>query len=79
MNGLSLRGFRTFAAKEMLETRKTWRLWVLPGILVFLGLTTPILAAVTPALLKATAQRQPGSRHPLPHADVGGRLRAVPR
>jgi ABC-2 type transport system permease protein len=60
VSGFNLHGFRTFAAKEMLETRKTWRLWVLPGILVFLGLTTPILAAVTPALLKATAQRQPG-------------------
>lgn len=60
MSGLSLRGFGTFTAKEMHETRKTWRLWVLPGVLVFLGLTTPILAAVTPALVKATAQRQPG-------------------
>ena len=60
MNGLSLRGFGAFVAKEMLETRKTWRLWVLPGVLVFLGLTTPIMAAVTPAILKATAQRQPG-------------------
>jgi ABC-2 type transport system permease protein len=60
VSGLSLRGFGAFVAKEMLETRKTWRLWVLPGVLVFLGLTTPILAAVTPALLKATAQRQPG-------------------
>ena len=60
MSGLSMRGFGAFAAKEMLETRKTWRLWVLPGVLVFLGLTTPIMAAVTPAILKATAQRQPG-------------------
>ena len=60
MSGLSLRGFGAFVAKEMLETRKTWRLWVLPGVLIFLGLTTPIMAAVTPAILKATAQRQPG-------------------
>jgi ABC-2 type transport system permease protein len=60
MSGLSMRGFGAFAAKEMLETRKTWRLWVLPGVLVFLGLTTPIMAAVTPAILRATAERQPG-------------------
>ncbi len=60
VSGLSMRGFGAFAAKEMLETRKTWRLWVLPGVLVFLGLTTPIMAAVTPAILRATAQRQPG-------------------
>ena len=60
MSGLSMRGFGAFTAKEMLETRKTWRLWVLPGVLVFLGLTTPIMAAVTPAILRATAERQPG-------------------
>ncbi len=60
MSALNLRGFGAFTRKELLETRKTWRLWVLPGVLVFLGLTTPILAAVTPAILKMTAQRQPG-------------------
>jgi ABC-2 type transport system permease protein len=60
VSGLSLRGFGAFVAKELLETRKTWRLWVLPGVLVFLGLTTPIMAAVTPAILRATAERQPG-------------------
>lgn len=53
-------GFSAFVRKEALETRKTWRLWVLPGVLVFLGLTTPILAAVTPAILKMTAERTPG-------------------
>ena len=53
-------GFAAFLRKEALETRKTWRLWVLPGVLVFLGLTTPILAAVTPAILKMTAERTPG-------------------
>jgi ABC-2 type transport system permease protein len=60
MSGLNLRGFGAFTRKEFLETRKTWRLWVVPGVLVFLGLTTPILAAVTPTILKMTAQRQPG-------------------
>ena len=53
-------GFRAFLRKELRETRKTWRLWVLPGILVVLGLTTPILAAATPYILKMTAQRTPG-------------------
>jgi len=51
---------RTFLAKEGRETLKTWRLWVLPGILVFLGLSSPILTKLTPALLKATANSQPG-------------------
>jgi ABC-2 type transport system permease protein len=55
-----MHGFGAFTAKEMLETRKTWRLWVLPGVLLFLGLTTPIMAAITPAILRATAERQPG-------------------
>jgi ABC-2 type transport system permease protein len=60
MSALNLRGFGAFTRKEFLETRKTWRLWVVPGVLVFLGLTTPVLAAVTPAILKMTAERQPG-------------------
>ncbi len=60
LRGLNLRGFGAFTRKELLETRKTWRLWVLPGLLVFLGLTTPIMAAATPTILKMTAERQPG-------------------
>jgi ABC-2 type transport system permease protein len=60
VSALNLRGFGAFTRKELLETRKTWRLWVLPGVLVFLGLTTPILAAATPALLELTARNQPG-------------------
>ena len=53
-------GFAAFLRKELLEMRKTWRLWVLGGVFVFLGVGTPILAAATPALLKMTAQRSPG-------------------
>jgi ABC-2 type transport system permease protein len=60
LRALNLRGFGAFTRKEFLETRKTWRLWVVPGVLVFLGLTTPVLAAVTPAILEMTAERQPG-------------------
>lgn len=60
MSGLNLRGLGAFTRKELLEVRKTWRLWVLPGVLVFLGLTTPVLAAVTPTILKMTAENQPG-------------------
>jgi ABC-2 type transport system permease protein len=54
-------GFRAFVKKEFLETRRTWRLWVLPAIMVLLlGLGTPVLTAVTPALLRATERSQPG-------------------
>jgi ABC-2 type transport system permease protein len=61
MNGLG-----AFLGKELRETRKTWRLWVVPGILLFFGLSSPILAAVTPAILKATADRTPGVRFTYP-------------
>lgn len=60
MSAPSLRGFAAFTRKELLETRKTWRIWVLPGVLVFLGLSTPIMTAATPAILKMTARSQPG-------------------
>lgn len=60
MSGLDLHGFGPFTRKELLETRRTWRLWVVPGVLVFIGLTAPVLAAVTPALLKISTQQQPG-------------------
>ena len=52
--------FRAFLRKELREARKTWRLWVVPGILIFIGVTAPVLAAVTPALLRATAGSSPG-------------------
>jgi ABC-2 type transport system permease protein len=53
-------GFRPFMRKELLEIRRTWRLWVIPGMLVFLGLTSPIIAAVTPALVRSMTAAQPG-------------------
>lgn len=52
--------FRAFLLKELRESRKTWRLWVVPGILVFIGVSAPVLAALTPALLRATAGSTPG-------------------
>ena len=53
-------GFRAFLGKEMTEIVRTWRLWVLPGMLVFFGLTSPILAAITPALVHSMTTSQPG-------------------
>ena len=69
--------FGTFLGKERRETVKTWRLWVLPGILVFLGLTSPVLTKLTPELLKATANSQPGVIIQVPAADGSRRLPAV--
>ena len=59
-------GFLPFLRKELIEIRRTWRLWVIPGMLVFLGLTSPIIAAVTPALVRSVTAAQPGVAIKLP-------------
>lgn len=46
-------GFAAFAGKEAREILRTWRIWGLPGILVFFALTGPVLAKLTPQLLGA--------------------------
>jgi len=53
-------GFDAFLGKEFTEIRRTWRLWVIPGMLVFFGVTSPIIAALTPSLVKSMAESQPG-------------------
>ena len=52
--------FTTFLDKERRETLRTWRLWILPGILLFLALSSPVLTKLTPEILRATASSQPG-------------------
>ena len=63
-------GFGAFLRKEVTEIRRTWRMWVIPGMLVFLGATSPVIAALTPALVKSVAASQPGAvmRIPTPRA-----------
>ena len=53
-------GFGAFFSKELTEIRRTWRIWVIPGMLVFFGVTSPIIAALTPALVKSMSRSQPG-------------------
>ena len=53
-------GFAAFFGKELLEIRRTWRLWVIPSMLLFFGITSPILALVTPSLLSSIAGALPG-------------------
>ncbi|MBA4370563.1 MAG: hypothetical protein C0418_03170 [Coriobacteriaceae bacterium] len=53
-------GFAAFLAKEFTEIRRTWRIWVVPGILIFVGLTSPVLAKLTPALIGSITAGQPG-------------------
>jgi len=55
-----MRGFSVFLKKELREVLKTWRLWVLPGIALFLGITSPVLAQITPMLVEQAGQSQPG-------------------
>jgi ABC-2 type transport system permease protein len=55
-----MNGFSTFLAKEFTEIRKTWRIWVIPGMLVFFAITSPIIAAVTPGLVASVTKSQPG-------------------
>lgn len=51
-------GFAAFAGKEAREILRTWRIWVLPGILLFFALTGPVLARFTPEILGALAGDQ---------------------
>ena len=53
-------GFGAFLKKEFTEVRRTWRLWVIPGMLVFFGVISPIIAAITPSLVQSMAASQPG-------------------
>ena len=55
-----MNGFLAFLMKELLEIRRTWRLWVLPGILLATGLSSPVLAALAPRLLESMTTEQPG-------------------
>ena len=59
-------GFTTFLAKEFTEIRKTWRIWVIPGMLLFFAITSPIIADVTPALMASIGKSQPGMVVKLP-------------
>jgi len=45
-------GFAAFARKELAEIVRTWRIWVLPGVLVFAALSAPALTALLPTLVE---------------------------
>ena len=59
-------GFGAFLRKELTEILRTWRLWVIPGMLLFFGVTSPIIAVLTPALMRSVAAGQPGAVFHLP-------------
>jgi ABC-2 type transport system permease protein len=53
-----MKGFAAFSAKEIKEIFRTWRIWVLPGILLFFALTGPAMAKYTPEIVKLAAGSQ---------------------
>lgn len=44
-------GFAAFLRKELTELRHTWRIWVLPGFLLFSAVSSPLLLYVLPTLV----------------------------
>lgn len=59
-------GFGAFVRKELTEILRTWRLWVIPGMLLFFGVTSPLIAVLTPMLMRSVAAGQPGAVIHLP-------------
>ena len=53
-------GFGAFLAKGLREIARTWRIWVLPGIVLFFAVSGPPLAKITPELLSSFVADQPG-------------------
>jgi ABC-2 type transport system permease protein len=53
-----VKGFAAFARKEAVEIVRTWRIWVLPGILLFFAVSGPILAKFTPQIVAAAGGSQ---------------------
>ncbi|MEO7123950.1 MAG: ABC transporter permease subunit [Lacisediminihabitans sp.] len=53
-------GYGVFVSKELREIVRTWRIWVLPAIMLFFALTGPILARFTPEIVGALAGSQLG-------------------
>jgi ABC-2 type transport system permease protein len=46
-------GYLVFARKEVREIVHTWRIWVLPAIMVFFAISGPLVARFTPEIIGA--------------------------
>jgi len=55
-----MKGFAPFLRKELSETVHTWRLWVLPGFLLFAAISSPIVTYLMPTLLDSLGTAQQG-------------------
>ncbi len=59
-------GFGAFFRKELAETAHTWRIWVLPGFLLFSAVTSPLVTYFMPALIDMLGGEQTGFAIQLP-------------
>jgi ABC-2 type transport system permease protein len=55
-----MRGFGAFLGKELRETVHTWRIWVLPGFILFAALSSPLITFLTPTLVDRLGGMQQG-------------------
>lgn len=55
-----MNGYGVFARKEVREILRTWRIWVLPAIILFFAAGGPPLARFTPEIVGALAGSQLG-------------------
>jgi ABC-type transport system involved in multi-copper enzyme maturation, permease component len=53
-----MKGIAAFSRKEASEILRTWRIWVLPGMLLFFALSGPAIAKYTPQIVVAVAGSQ---------------------
>jgi len=56
-----MNGYGVFARKEAREILRTWRIWVLPAIILFFAIGGPPLARFTPEIVGALAGSQLGN------------------
>ncbi|HEY5467820.1 MAG TPA: ABC transporter permease [Coriobacteriia bacterium] len=53
-----MKGFAAFVRKEAVEIVRTWRIWVLPGILLVFAVTGPLTAKYTPEIIASVGGSQ---------------------
>lgn len=65
-----MRGFTVFLGKEFAEIFSTWRIWVLPMIMIGIGILSPITAELMPQLVASMAESTPGLVIELPPSSI---------
>jgi len=68
-------GFQTWVWKELLEISRTWRRFVLPLLLLIMAVLSPVLARITPDLLRSLSSSDPGVIIQIPEPTARDALR----